>query len=77
MDWWMCCKSAAIRESDYFYYVMELGDDVHAGQTIDPDYYQPRTLAQDLAERNNCPLANASGWARPSLRPWASCTSTV
>ena len=59
-------------ESDYFYYVMELGDDAHTGQTIDPDYYQPRTLAHDLAERQRlsigecirlgAPIASALGF---------------
>jgi len=43
-------------ESDYFYYVMELGDDVHTGQTVDPDFYVPRTLAHDLAERRRLPI---------------------
>jgi WD40 repeat protein len=32
----------------YYYYVMELGDDVLSGQAIDPDRYEPRTLASDL-----------------------------
>ena len=43
-------------ESDYFYYVMELADDVHAGQNINPDFYQPRTLAHDLSERGRLPI---------------------
>lgn len=43
-------------QADYFYYVMELGDDVHTGQTINPDLYQPRTLAHDLAERHRLPV---------------------
>ena len=43
-------------EADYFYYVMELGDDVRTGQTIDPDFYVPRTLAHDLAERTRLPI---------------------
>lgn len=43
-------------EADYFYYVMELGDDVRFGQNIDPDFYQPRTLAHDLAERKPLPV---------------------
>jgi serine/threonine protein kinase len=43
-------------ESDYFYYVMELADDVHAGQNINPDFYQPRTLAHDLAGRGRLPI---------------------
>ena len=43
-------------ESDCFYYVMELADDVHAGQHINPNSYQPRTLAHDLAERGRLPI---------------------
>ena len=43
-------------ESDYFYYVMELGDDVHTGQNIDPRFYRPRTLAHDLEERHRLPI---------------------
>jgi len=42
-------------EADSFYYVMELGDDVRTGQNINPDLYQPRTLAHDLAERGRLP----------------------
>src|SRR5580692_8229301 len=58
--------------SDYFYCVMELGDDVRTGQNIDPDFYQPRTLAHDLAERRQlsigecirlgAPIASALGF---------------
>jgi len=40
----------------YFYCVMELADDVHTGPTINPEHYQPRTLAHDLAERKHLPL---------------------
>lgn len=43
-------------EGGYFYYVMELADDVHGGQTIDADFYRPRTLAWDLAERKRLPI---------------------
>jgi serine/threonine protein kinase len=43
-------------QADYFYYVMELGDDIHTGQTIHPDFYQPRTLAHDRAERHRLPI---------------------
>jgi eukaryotic-like serine/threonine-protein kinase len=35
----------------YFYYVMELGDDLASGQTIDPANYAPRTLRQEIALR--------------------------
>jgi serine/threonine protein kinase len=58
--------------SDYFYYVMELGDDIRTGQNIDPDSYQPRTLAHDLTEhgrlsigeciRLGAPIASALGF---------------
>src|SRR5579859_1807272 len=33
---------------DYFYYVMELGDDQKTGPRIDPDHYSPKTLAREL-----------------------------
>jgi hypothetical protein len=42
--------------SGYFYYVMEIADDVRTGQNIAAEEYAPRTLA--------CPSANASGWAQ-------------
>ncbi|MDR3457334.1 MAG: serine/threonine-protein kinase [Verrucomicrobiae bacterium] len=42
--------------ADYLYYVMELGDDVRTGQTINPASYRPRTLAHDLAERRRLPI---------------------
>lgn len=35
--------------SEFFYYVMELGDDPVHGQNIVPEEYRPRTLASDLA----------------------------
>ena len=40
----------------YFYCVMELADDVRSGQNINPEKYQPRTLAQDMAERKRLPI---------------------
>jgi serine/threonine protein kinase len=42
--------------SEYFYYVMELGDDVSAGQAVNPEQYKPRTLAHDLTERRRLPI---------------------
>ena len=36
-------------DSEFFYYVMELGDDPVHGQNIVPEEYRPRTLASDLA----------------------------
>jgi len=40
----------------YFYCVMELADDVNTGQSINPERYQPRTLAHDLIERRRLPI---------------------
>jgi len=40
----------------YFFYVMELADDETTGQEIDPDHYQPRTLANELQQRGRLPL---------------------
>jgi serine/threonine protein kinase len=41
----------------YFYYVMELADDVVCGQNIVPETYQPRTLGQDRARLKRLPVA--------------------
>jgi serine/threonine protein kinase len=41
----------------YFYCVMELADDVHSGQAIDPHNYSPRTLAHDLSRHKRLPAA--------------------
>ena len=40
----------------YFYCIMELADDAALPQ-IDPERYQPRTLAHDLTERRRLPIA--------------------
>jgi WD40 repeat protein len=36
------------KEQDYFYYIMELGDDCATGQAINPDSYLPKTLTRAL-----------------------------
>lgn len=41
----------------YFYYVMELADDMETGQAIVPERYVPRTLAHDLKRRGQLPIA--------------------
>lgn len=41
----------------YFFYIMELGDDEHCGQRIDPATYSPNTLARQLEVRGRLPLA--------------------
>ena len=43
-------------DAEYFYYVMELADDAQSGPNINPDFYQPRTLAHDLATRQRLPI---------------------
>lgn len=43
-------------EKGCFYYVMELGDDQHAGKDIHPETYSPRTLAADLSKHGRLPL---------------------
>src|SRR5207248_1037093 len=41
---------------DYFYYVMERGDDIEARPEIDPDRYVPKTLAKELARKRRLPV---------------------
>ncbi|MDX1952589.1 MAG: protein kinase [Verrucomicrobiota bacterium] len=38
-------------EQQYFYYVMELGDDQSGHEEFDPDKYLPRTLTQELSTK--------------------------
>lgn len=40
----------------FFYYILELADDVTAGQNIDPDTYRPRTLAQEIRAKGRLPV---------------------
>ncbi len=40
---------------DYFYYVMELADDLHGDRELDPEAYQPRTLSMEIYERERLP----------------------
>jgi len=40
----------------YFYYVMELADDQHSGQQVDPANYEPRTLRSELKQRGRLPF---------------------
>jgi len=40
----------------YFYYVMELSDDVNTGQVIILEQYVPRTLAYDYRQRRRLPI---------------------
>ena len=40
----------------YFYYIMELADDVNRGPEIDPERYVPKTLKSELARRGPLPV---------------------
>ena len=42
----------------YFYYVMELADDISLGQAIEPNTYVPHTLAREVARQKRLPLEN-------------------
>jgi hypothetical protein len=44
-------------QDGYFYCVMEVADDIACGQTIEPENYQARTLAREVAKRGRLPLA--------------------
>ena len=44
------------KAAGYFYYVMELADDVACGQNIVPETYLPRTLALDRARLKRLPV---------------------
>lgn len=58
-------------DEGYYYYVMELADDVESGHEIDVDDYRPRTLSSDLRQHRlrsveeciavGAPLAEALG----------------
>jgi serine/threonine protein kinase len=43
------------KEEAYFYYVMELADCVHSGQSIEVETYLPHTLAEHVRERGRLP----------------------
>lgn len=48
----------------YFYYVMELADDISSGQKIDPSTYAPHTLNSDLARHGKLPIQECFSVAR-------------
>lgn len=47
----------------YFYYVLELADDLATGRVIEPASYQPRTLRAELATRGRFPTPDCLGIA--------------
>jgi serine/threonine protein kinase len=46
---------------NYFYYVMEVADDLVSGQIVDPVKYVPRTL-HEIARQGPVPLADSLPW---------------
>lgn len=44
-------------QEEYFYCVMEVGDDQSTGQTIDPDTYVPKTLSQEINRHGRLPVS--------------------
>ena len=44
-------------QSEFYYYVMELGDDAHSDDEINPVEYEPRTLRTDMMRANGKPLS--------------------
>jgi serine/threonine protein kinase len=43
--------------NEFYYYVMELGDDAHSDDEINPVEYEPRTLRTDMMRANGKPLS--------------------
>lgn len=46
----------SLEEGRFYYYVMELGDDIAAGQDFDIEHYQARTLRSDMKAAKGAPL---------------------
>ncbi len=44
------------REEGFYYYVMELGDDVEKGREINPVDYEPRSLRTDTVRKGRLPM---------------------
>src|ERR1051325_4232923 len=43
-------------EAGYFFYVMEVADDLQTGAEIDPDRYAAKTLQREIQERGRLPI---------------------
>jgi serine/threonine protein kinase len=43
-------------DGGYFFYVMELADDVRSGPRLDPDHYHAKTLQHEIHERGRLPV---------------------
>ena len=65
------------RTGDYFYYVMEIADDVVSGQQIDPLRYEAKTLRSEIGNRRKLRSRNASKSDCRWRRRWGICTNTA
>ncbi len=43
-------------DGGYYFYLMELADDVRGGPQVDPDQYQAKTLQREIQERGRLPV---------------------
>src|SRR5712692_948345 len=48
-------------QAGYFYYVMELADDVAGGAQVDPGHYEPKTLRSEIQQRGRLPVEECLG----------------
>ena len=55
-------------EAGYYFYVMELADDVRDGQEIVPETYRPKNLASELASRGRLPATECLHIAMEAAR---------
>lgn len=46
----------------YFFYIMELADDIKSGQEIAHETYEPKTLSSELRRRTPIPVAECFAW---------------
>lgn len=59
----LCILHAGKADDDsYFYYVMELADDIEERQTFSELDYKPRTLSAELKRRGRIPAPEAAFW---------------
>ena len=49
-------RSADSDEGVFYYYVMELGDDINPGEDSNPVEYEPRNLRMDMKRANGIPM---------------------
>ena len=57
------CAGGRNEPGNYFYYIMELGDDENLGQRIDPANYSPKTLARLIRKKGRLSAVECVGLA--------------